>query len=224
MYNNSNLLTWYTDSKYIDIILSGLSFINYTTHIFLQLFFWSIALGALGMTKKNYMNKKIVFCLLPIAIALSLINKEAGYYLNIYGFFISTIGIIIVNFLNLERKSLKWISSILISFVTIVLLIYMSALYLVVVENDLIMETFSITNYNIYYKPFLEIYRANDVLMNINYQINSINLLIDHNIIYKRIYIHYYFLNTFLSLFWFTIYIKVLKIHGIKIWVSIFCD
>ena len=118
---------------------------------------------------------------------------------------------------NIKRKSLKWISISLISFLVIVLGIYLSALYLVVKENNLIMSSLEINNYVINYKSFLNIYNVGDSLMSINYNVQNIDLSVDNDIIYKRIYIHYYFLNTFLTLFWFIVYLKVVRVHGIKI-------
>lgn len=217
MYNNPNVLNWYQDSKNVDIILSFLNSLNYTTHIFLQLFFLYIALGGVGMAQKSYIPRKAIYALIPLGLVCTVINYYTGYYVSYIGFVILSVITIFLLQKNIKRKSFKWISTSLLAFMVIVLGIYLGALALVVKENNMIMQTLEINNYSIHYKAFLNIYNIGDSLMTVNYNVQNIDLKLDNDIIYKRIYIHYYFLNTFLTLFWFGIYLKVLRMHGIKL-------
>jgi uncharacterized membrane protein YczE len=219
------LFSAYQETLTPDYILMILNGINYFINMFLLSFFTLIGLGNAGYTHKNYIQSELFYRskyslyinAALLSLVLTILNKQYHIYFNIYCYYFYLLCLLTLLFINIERKSLKWFSSLLVFFIGIVFVVYLGALYLIARINTTGLEQFGLMEYSILYKSLFKIYEINDQLLGINYIINGKEYLIENNIMYKRIYIFYYFMNSFAALFWLFVYHKVLGFHAIKL-------
>lgn len=221
---NLNIFYAYTESILIDNILIGLNSLNYFVNIFILTFLLCISLGMGGYAKRNYLKVNITgeepyyIYYIPSAIALllTIINYNYHVYLNLYCLIAYMLIIIGIFFINITRKSLKWFSLLFCIFIIVILSVYLGALELIARINLTGLEHFGLNNYEIVHKSLLEIYHHNDHLFLISYVVNNQEYILENDVVYKRIYVFYYFMNTMAVLFWLYVYHRLLKFHGIK--------
>lgn len=223
--NTIDLFTAYTETLLSDYLLIGFNGFNYFFNMFFLAFILMIALGAIGYTKKIYIKTEILtdskygiyYYSIILATIATILNKQYGIYFNMITYLIVIFIISSIAFINIEKKSLKWFTVLLTIFLSIVSIIYVGALELIARINITGLEHFGIINYEIIHKSLFKIYELKDNLFIIKYSLNNENTIIDNSIVYKRIYIFYYFMNTIALAFWLYVYHRVLKFHGVKL-------
>lgn len=215
-----DFFTVYNESITTDNILVIFNTINYGLNIFTLLFLMAISCGMMGYAKKQLVTIKsrpaFYGFIIAFAALATLLNYFSGIYLNFVGFIICYICIVIALMCNITRKSLKWFTSCLCMFVPVILLLYWGSLYIVVHMNDTMLNNLHMTSYEVIYKSFFEIYQPGSNLLSIYYNLDNNVYSMQNNIVYKRIYIFYYFMNNIALLFWLFVYHKVLGFHAIK--------
>lgn len=218
-----SFLTAYQETTTVDTVLTVLNSLNYFGNIFILSFLGLISLGIIGFAHKNYLPsnfkepKSIYYAAFFIALFFTVLNFSYGYYLNFLGFISVSAIIIVLFFKNVSRKSLKWFSSCLCLFMSCVLLLYVGSLEIIAQMNLTGLEHLGLTSYHINYKSLFAIYREGDSLLTMSYALKGENFNVDNTVVYKRIYIFYYFMNTIAVSFWLFVYHRVLGLHGIKI-------
>lgn len=226
--NKTSMFTAYHETLFSDYLLMAFNGINYFFNIFFLAFILMIALGAIGHTKKTFVKTEILtdskygiyYFAFILAIIATILNKQYNIYFNMITYLIVILLITIIGFINIEKKSLKWFTILLTLFLSLVSIIYVGALELIAKINMTGLEHFGITNYEIIHKSLFKIYELKDNIFTIVYSLPH-NAVIDNGIVYKRIYIFYYFMNTIALAFWFYVYHRVLKFHGVKLFKNI---
>jgi hypothetical protein len=223
--NRNNIFTAYNETLISDYLLMAFNGINYFFNIFFLAFILMIALGAIGYTKKTFIKTEILtdskygiyYFSFILATIITILNKQYNIYFDMLTYSITIFLVTVIGFFNIEKKSLKWFTVLLTIFLSIVSVIYVGALELIAKINMTGLDHFGIINYEIFHKSLFKIYELKDSLFTIKYSIDGKNILVDNSIIYKRIYIFYYFMNTIALAFWFYVYHRVLKFHGVKL-------
>ena len=197
----------YSEPEWVINLLFGLS-------LCLSFLIWITPLIILRNCYILNNNKKIPFL---IVVLLGVLITGLNYLVNFQNIWIIMLSYLITCFVIYKsnyKKSLKRINIFLLIFILFILTVYFLMNYKLMRISYVFFNLNDITDFSFNIKPYLTLYRPNDLLGNVSFKLDEDNIIINNDVLLTRLFGVYTALNILTFLIWLSIYNVVIKKHG----------
>lgn len=145
---------------------------------------------------------------------LTVLNLAFGFYINVWVFGLIALVVSTLSLRWIPRFSLKWITASVSAFMYLILGLYVWFNASLSEINWSSFQYFGIGDYHIAYKPFLQLSFGGKPLHEMTFTVDGQAIVADTWRVYARSSIFYYSLCAFAVVFWWYVYVDMLRRHG----------
>ena len=162
----------------------------------------------------TYRKKISILYVFLGALAIVWLNYIANFQ-NIWTVALTYLVACLIIYKYTQRKSLKWINILLLLLILAILTIYTFMNYKLVRVTYVFFNFNDITDFTFNFKPYLTLYKMDDFLGSVSFNIDGENITIKNDLLLMRLFGVYTALNCITFSIWLWVYYVIIKTHGL---------